>query len=157
MPLQLADIIDPERVVCGVEMASKKRALEKLSDIIAKGLTDTSAPEVFECLLARERLGSTGLGKGIAIPHARLKKGRMAVAAFMKLKKGVDYDAPDRQPVDLLCALLVPPESNAEHLEVLATLSEMFSQPEVREKLRAATSNQELYQIITQWTATAGA
>lgn len=157
MPLQLTDIIDPERVVCGAEMASKKRALEKLSDIIAKGQPDISQPEVFECLLARERLGSTGLGKGIAIPHARLKKGQLTIAAFMKLKKGVDYDAPDSQPVDLICALLVPPESTGEHLEILAALSEMFSHPDVREKLRAATTGRELYQILTEWTASGNA
>ena len=149
--MQLSELLEPDRVACGVTSASKKRAIEELSELIARGESGVSQTEVFESLIARERLGSTGLGRGIAIPHGRLKHGDKTIAAFVQLSSGVDFDAPDGQPVDLLCALLVPPESTDEHLQVLAMLTEMFSQPELREKLRHAKDSDELFQILASW------
>lgn len=146
--MQLIDLLAQSRVLCGVRSASKKRALEELSHLIAEGDPSLNQLEVFESLVARERLGSTGLGKGIAIPHGRLKTGTKAIAAFVRLSKGVDYDAPDGQPVDLLCALLVPANCSQEHLEILALLSEMFSSAEFREKLRAAATPISLYTLL---------
>lgn len=148
--MQIANIISVERIACDVEMASKKRALEQLSELICVDSPSLNQNEVFESLIAREKLGSTGLGKGIAIPHGRLKSGDKTIAAFLQLSKGIDYDAPDGQPVDLLCALLVPPESTDEHLEVLAKLSEMFRQPELRERLRNCHDPEQIIAILTQ-------
>jgi len=149
--MQLIDLLAQTRVVCGLRSASKKRALEELSHLIVEGDRSVSQLEVFESLIARERLGSTGLGKGIAIPHGRLKTGTKAVAAFVKLAQGVDYDAPDGLPVDLLCALLVPANCSEEHLQVLALLSEMFSSPEFREKLRSATTAEALHALLVSY------
>jgi len=149
--MQIVDLIEPNRVACSEDVNSKKRALEQLSHLIVDGHESLSQLDVFESLIARERLGSTGLGKGTAIPHGRLKSGGKVVAAFIKLSQGVDYDAPDGQPVDLFCALLVPPESTEEHLEILSALSEMFSSQDVRDNLRHATKPQELYELLVNW------
>ena len=148
--MQFSNIITLNRVACNVESASKKRALEIISELICTDSADLSQGEVFESLIAREKLGSTGLGKGIAIPHGRLKSGDQTIAAFLQLAEGVDFDAPDGEPVDLLCALLVPPESTDEHLEVLASLSKMFRKPELREKLRNSHDPQQIYTMLIQ-------
>ncbi len=132
-----------------MECHSKKDALDTLAKTIAKSDSATSQVEVFDCLLARERLGSTGLGKGIAIPHGRLKQGKKTLAAFLQLETAVDYDASDKLPVDLLFALIVPEESTDEHLQILAKLAEMFSQQSIVTKLRTANSTEDLYSILT--------
>ncbi|HKK06525.1 MAG TPA: PTS IIA-like nitrogen regulatory protein PtsN [Gammaproteobacteria bacterium] len=151
--MQLTDIITPERVTCGLTANSKKRALEKLSELIAEGRADISEAEVFESLLARERLGGTGVGHGVAIPHGRLSHGQHAIGAFVKLTHGVDFDASDNEPVDLLFALIVPAESTEEHLQVLALLATMFSDEALRRQARAADSDRHLYDLLTNWQA----
>lgn len=149
--MEIADLISIERIACGEESASKKRALEKLSELISSGEADLSQNEVFESLIAREKLGSTGLGRGVAIPHGRLKQSEKTLAAFVQLSEGVDFDAPDGEPVDLLCALLVPPESTDEHLQILSQLTEMFRNPEFRESLRKSHTAEELLQLFSTW------
>jgi PTS system nitrogen regulatory IIA component len=148
---QLADIISPERIGCRLQVASKKRALESIGDMIASPPSGLLATEVFDSLLARERLGSTGIGHGIAIPHGRLATLDMPVCAFVSLDQGVDFDAVDGQPVDLLMALLVPAESTEEHLQLLSQLAEMFSDEDLRQRLRAASSQDELHHLLTGW------
>jgi len=147
--MNFADLISIERVACGVTCNSKKRALEILSHLVCDNNDDINQNEVFESLIARERLGSTGLGKGIAIPHGRLKSGTQTIAAFIQLEEGVDFDAPDGVAVDMLCALMVPEVCSDEHLQVLAVLSEMFSDKTTREKLRSAKEAKEIYEILT--------
>ena len=154
--MKLANLITVDRVACDVDTASKKRALEHLSQLISQDSPELNPNDVFESLIARERLGSTGLGKGIAIPHGRLKSGDQTIAAFIQLVNGVDYDAPDGQPVDLLCALLVPPECSDEHLKVLALLSEMFRNPELRERLRSTHSPEVIYGLLANWSSSHG-
>lgn len=149
--MQLSDLLVPDRIACEIFSGSKKRALEQLSALIASNEPDINQQEVFESLLNRERLGSTGLGKGVAIPHGRLKESNKTLLAFAQLKEGIDYDAPDSEPVDLLFALLVPPESTEEHLQILAALSEMFRDDQFRQKLRQAHSSDELYQLLRNW------
>lgn len=149
--MHLASLLDSGHIAANVSSASKKRALEELSGLIVKDEPNLSQSEVFECLVARERLGSTGLGKGVAIPHGRLKSGEKTIAAFIKLTEGVDFDAPDGEPVDLLCALLVPPDSTDEHLEILASLTEMFRNEQLREALRRAANDTELLNTLTEF------
>lgn len=149
----LTDLITTERIACDVNAQSKKRALELLSEIISSTEDTISSNDIFESLLARERLGGTGVGHGVAIPHGRLKDNDHTLGAFIKLQQGVDYDAADHQPVDLLFALLVPRESTDEHLQVLAQLAKMFSNHDFREKLRAANSPEQIHQLLTNWTA----
>ena len=148
--MQLANLLNSEHVACKVKSASKKRALEELSRLIVRGEEHLSQSEVFECLVARERLGSTGLGKGVAIPHGRLKSGDRAIAAFIQLEEGVDFDSPDGEPVDLLCALLVPQESTDEHLQILASLTEMFRNVDLRDHLRQASDDEALFEALSE-------
>lgn len=150
--MNISDIISPDRVLCDIDASSKKKALEQLSDMIASDTTSTLLPkDVVDSLIARERLGSTGIGYGVAIPHGRLKNTDHAIAAFAKLHEGIDFDAADNQTVDLLFALLVPEESTSEHLQLLAQLAEMFSSEEFREKLRATKDRQAIYDLLSSW------
>jgi len=147
--MQIADILSPERTLCGVKTGSKKAALEILSSLIASADSSLTQAEVFDSLLARERLGSTGLGMGIALPHGRLKLVNKTLGAFVKLQSGIDYDAIDQKPVDLLFALLVPEESTQEHLDILAKLAEMFSNEKVLAQLRQESSRDSVFNLIT--------
>jgi PTS system nitrogen regulatory IIA component len=146
--MHIADFISPERVVVRRQVGSKKRALELVSGLIAAAQPSLVETEVFDCLVARERLGSTGIGHGIAIPHGRLKAVEGPIAAFASLDKGVDFDALDGRPVDMICALVVPAESTEEHLQLLASLAELFSDATLRERLRKATTAAEVHALL---------
>ena len=146
--MQIADLVTPERVACSVKVSSKKRAFELLAELLAKNQQGLGQAEIIDSLLARERLGSTGLGHGVAIPHGRSKKLNRAIGAFVQLEKGIDFDAIDNQPVDLLFVLLVPEQCTDEHLQVLASLAEMLGDDGMRDKLHAAKSCEELYCLM---------
>lgn len=148
--MQIAEILKPERIAVSNGITSKKGVLEELARLIALDTPDLTQTEVFDSLCARERLGSTGLGHGVAIPHGRLKAGKHTLGAFIQLSSGVDYDAVDQQPVDLLFALLVPEESTDQHLQILARLAEMFSDTDFIRKLRYANSSERLYELLRQ-------
>jgi PTS system nitrogen regulatory IIA component len=107
--------------------------------------------QVFDSLFARERLGSTGLGQGVAIPHGRIKGLRDCVGAFCRLQNPVPFDAPDGKPVNLVFALLVPEHATEKHLEILSELAQMFSDRAQREALAAAADAQSLHQLISAW------
>jgi PTS system nitrogen regulatory IIA component len=106
---------------------------------------------VFDGLVGRERLGSTGLGHGVALPHTRSARIKQAVGAFLHLEKGVDFDSLDRTPVDLLFGLLVPDDAPERHLQTLARLAEMFRDPALCEALRAAAAPPALYELLNDW------
>lgn len=153
--MQLADIITPERVASNVEAKSKKRALEKISDIIATNSdTPMGANDIFDSLIARERLGTTAIDHGVAIPHGRIKNTEETIGAFVQFSNGIDCDAMDHQSVNLMFALLVPEESTEEHLQLLARLAKMFSNEELREKLLETQDNKALYDLLIQWDQT---
>ncbi len=150
--MQLADILTPERVVGHVQAGSKKRALETLSEILAENSPlRMPAVDIFDSLLARERLGTTAIDHGVAIPHGRIKTSTETFGAFVQLEKGIDCDAMDCQSVQLLFALLVPEQSTEEHLQLLARLAKMFSDAELREQLRTAPDSQSLYDLLLEW------
>lgn len=149
--MQVSDLLTLDRIAGDVPAASKKRLLEKVSALIARGDTALSEGEVFESLLSRERLGSTGVGHGVAIPHGRMRDLDRTVGAFVRLADSVDYDAVDGEPVDLLFAMLVPEESTEEHLELLSTLAEMFSDTELLGQLRKAEAPDEMYALLKDW------
>jgi len=149
--MQVSELLDINRISCANEAGSKKRVLEQLSQLIAGGQTELSEDQIFDSLISRERLGSTGLGHGVAIPHGRVKDSDKTVAAVIKLAQGIDYDAPDNQPVDLLFALLVPENSTEEHLQLLAQLAEMFSDEQFVARLRAADSSSDLFATLRSW------
>lgn len=147
------EIISPELIACKINVSSKKRALEKISELLAKNETDFNQQSIFESFLGREKLGSTALGHGVALPHGRLKSTDKTFGAFLQLDQGIDFDAEDQQPVDLIFAMLVPEQSTEEHLKLLAQLAEMFSDGEFREKLRAAENNDKLFKLLESWTS----
>jgi len=128
----------------GALAQSRKRALEYASDLLAANHAELSARALFDGLMGRERLGSTALGEGVAIPHCRMECPRI-LGAFVRLEQPVDYDAPDGEPVDLLFVLVVPPSEQSAHLEVLATLARVFQDPDNRRRLRSQTSDAALY------------
>lgn len=147
------NFITAERIARQLDIGSKKRVLQQLGVMLASSSTDISPEAVFEHLLERERLGSTGLGHGIALPHARMPDLERAVGAFVQLRSGVDFDAVDDHPVDLAFGLLVPQEATEEHLQLLAKLASMFSNELLCEKLRSGEDEQELLQRIEAWDA----
>ena len=145
------NFIEAERIGCRLEIGSKKRVLQQLGELLASSTPGLSPEAVFDHLLERERLGSTGLGHGIALPHARMPQLDRAVGAFVQLRTGVDFDAIDDLPVDLAFGLLVPQEANEAHLQLLAKLASMFSNDMLCEKLRNGADAQELFQHIQEW------
>lgn len=151
--MHIVSLISPERVACCQEVTSKKRALELLGQLLAGNTPNITAEEIFDSLVGRERLGSTGLGHGVAIPHGRMSGLETPIGACIGLTQAIDFDALDRKPVDLLFALLVPEEANDEHLQLLAQLAQMFNDSAFTQKLREARSSQDLYQLLQHWDA----
>ena len=147
--MEIQALITPKRTLCGVEGGSKKRALELLANTIAQDVPSIDAEDLFRRLIARERLGSTGIGHGIAIPHCRVENCSGTLGALITLADPVDFDAIDSQPVDILFAMLVPEEAHDEHLQNLAALAGALSNADFREKLRNASSDRELYETAT--------
>jgi PTS system nitrogen regulatory IIA component len=142
------DLINEARVGYALEISSKKRLLETLSELLANDHPRLSTETVFERLLERERLGSTGLGHGVGLPHARIKEVSHVLGAFVQTTKGVDYDAADGEPVDLAFALLVPETATEEHLRLLAHLASRFSEPATRKRLREADSAAAILDLL---------
>jgi PTS system nitrogen regulatory IIA component len=146
--MKLSEILAPNCIRLDADATSKKRVLESASQLIADTDEDLSPRQVFECLFAREKLGSTGLGHGVAIPHGRLAGLDKTIGVFLKLPKGVDFDAPDNEPVDLVFALLVPEESTDEHLQVLAKIAAYFNSQGSRDALRAKISAEKARELL---------
>lgn len=149
--MSIVQLLAPERVSCHVDSGSKKRALEDISALLATIANNITTEEIFTSLLNRERLGSTGLGQGVAIPHGRLENLDEPVAAFMSLATPIDFDAIDGKPVDLIFALLVPEEATDEHLALLAELAKMLSDTDFCNKLRSSTTSAALFNVIQSW------
>ncbi len=147
----LKELFRPERVASRGNISSKKRALELISELMVAGETELARAEAFTSLVERERLGSTGLGHGVAIPHGRLKSIDHAICAFLRLGEGIDFDAADGRPVDMICGLLVPEQSTGDHLNILATLAEMFSDADFCARMREAKNGGEIYQLLVSW------
>jgi PTS system nitrogen regulatory IIA component len=148
--MKLSDILSPDCIQLDSDATSKKRVLESASELLAATDENLSPRAVFDCLIAREKLGSTGLGHGVAIPHGRLAGLDRTIGVFIRVPKGVDFDAPDNEPVDLVFALLVPEESTEEHLQVLSNLAGYFNSERSRAALRAEGSPQKARELICQ-------
>ncbi|MDR9863846.1 MULTISPECIES: PTS IIA-like nitrogen regulatory protein PtsN [Pseudomonas] len=146
--IRLENILTPGRSLVNVPGGSKKKALEQIANLIAREVPALEMQDVFEALIAREKLGSTGFGNGIAIPHCRLKGCTEPVSALMHLEAPIDFDAIDGAPVDLLFVLLVPEAATDAHLELLRQIASMLDRKDVRDKLRSASSNEALYQVV---------
>jgi len=146
--IRLENILTPGRSLVNVPGGSKKAVLEAIAKVIGQQVPDLDQQTVYESLIAREKLGSTGFGNGIAIPHCRLKGCISPISALLHLSHPVDFDAIDGAPVDLLFVLLVPEAATDAHLELLRQIASMLDRKEVRERLRAAPSGEALYQVV---------
>lgn len=144
-------ILDRDSVQLDVKAASKKRALEQAANLL--GDDAETAESIFERLLERERLGSTGLAGGVALPHARIPGATASRGAFLRLGEAVEFDSLDGQPVDLVFALLVPEEATEEHLKLLAELARLFNEAELRRQLREAEDVEQALKLLNGETA----
>lgn len=145
----VSDLLSPDRVLPFVRTSSKKKLLELVSEALVQNDETLNSREVYESLCARERLGSTGLGKGVAIPHGRVHGSSGVQAVFIRLSKPLAYDAIDGQPVDLLFALAVPENCTSDHLKLLSQIAERFSDADLLEKLRNAKDAGELIDLLS--------
>lgn len=146
----ISPILLPENVIVDAESTSKKRVLER-AGILFESTRQVSRSQVFDSLFAREKLGSTGLGHGVAIPHGRTKGLRDAMAAFIKTESPIPFDAPDGQPVTLIFILLVPERATDLHLQLLGELAQMFSDRDFREQLQTSSDPAALRQLFVNW------
>lgn len=147
---RLAAILPPAQVLVQVDATSKKRAFEE-AGLLFENLHGLSRSLVTDSLFSRERLGSTGLGHGVAIPHGRIKGLKMPMAAVLQLAHPIGFDAPDEQAVNLLIFLLVPESATQKHLEILSEIAEMLSDAVLREKMAVSASAPELHELIVKW------
>jgi PTS system nitrogen regulatory IIA component len=145
----LDDILTPARTLYHAPGSSKKKLFETIASAIAEDQLSLTGDEVFAQLIAREKLGSTGLGRGIAIPHCRVSNCTHPLGTLVTLEEPIEFDAPDDLPVDLLFVLLVPEEAHQQHLDILAGIARLFSQADFCDRLRAARDSEELYAIAT--------
>ena len=147
---RLASILPAAQVLVHVDATSKKRAFEEVG-LLFENLHGLNRALVTDSLFARERLGSTGLGHGVAIPHGRIKGLKAPMAAVLQLAQPIGFDAPDEQPVNLLIFLLVPEAATQKHLEILSEIAELLSDAALRGKLGASQSVDELHGLIASW------
>ena len=142
MPIQ--NLLNPQRVLCQLDAVSKKRALELVAEQVAGTEQTLDEDQVYTSLLERERLGSTALGYGVAVPHCRVSGLEQPLGCLVTLAEAIDYDAPDGELVDLLFVLLVPPDATQEHLDLLADIARRFSNPSYCHGLRGARGAEQL-------------
>lgn len=147
---RLASILSPEQVLAHVEVTSKKRAFEE-AGLLFENLHGLSRALVTDSLFSRERLGSTGLGHGVAIPHGRIKGLKAPMAAVFQLANPIGFDAPDDVVVGLLIFLLVPEAATQKHLEILSEIAELLSDAELRERMIASSDAVQLHSLIAGW------
>ncbi len=148
--LTIADILKLERIKLHVEGVSKKSVLELASQMLANAQEGLEAWAIFDVLLARERLGSTGVGRGIAIPHGKLAELRAPVGCFLRLLTPVDFNSPDGQEVSMIFAILVPEGDEDTHLAILSQLARRFSDPEFCNAIRATDSSETAFSLLTR-------
>ena len=144
-------ILDKELTLCQAQGNSKKRVLETIAELIHQHHNEIDAAELFQQLTARERLGSTAIGHGIAIPHCRCTSIESTIGCLLTLKEPVDFDAQDDTGVDIIFVLLVPSQATEEHLQTLSELASLLSQPNYTENLRKSQTRDELFNAATQF------
>ena len=146
----IAKLLPEANVLIDLDVSSKKRVFEQVG-LLFENNNSVARSEVFDSLFAREKLGSTGLGQGIAIPHGRIRGLKEAIGAVVRMRHPIPFDAPDAQNVSIIFVLLVPDRATDMHLQILSELAQMFSEKPFREQLLAAPTAAELHRLITQW------
>lgn len=143
--MRINELLTPERTFVDVEGGSKKRLLDHVAELTAETTPELEGQEIFDALIARERLGSTGIGEGVAIPHCRLPSCRQATGLLLRLAEPIEFDAADGQPVDIVFVLLVPEDNPEKHLKTLSHLAALFNEPRFRDELRKPGDARQLY------------
>jgi PTS system nitrogen regulatory IIA component len=154
--MEISDILSPGDVVGALAASSKKQALQELANLAA-GATGLQAREIFNTLLQRERLGSTGIGHAIAIPHAKLEGIDRVRGFFARLAAPIDFESADEEPVDLLFLLVAPVGAGADHLKALSRITRLLRNPSLTAKLRAAADAESLFAILSESQASSNA
>ncbi|MEM9302098.1 MAG: PTS sugar transporter subunit IIA [Pseudomonadota bacterium] len=152
--MHVIDLLTVERIAVDAVARSKKRALELASEMLCREQPELKSRDVYASLCARERLGSTGFGRGVALPHGRLEGTRAVSGAFIRLRDPVDFEAMDRSDVDLIFALIVPVDCEERHLELLSQLASLFNDGARREKLRHAGDALDVMRLLEGWQTT---
>ncbi len=148
--MKVTDVLQPALTRANLTSSSKKTTLEALAGLIADQLAEIDEELLFSNFISRERLGSTGFGDGVAIPHCRLPGLRRIHGALITLTDPIDFDSADQQPVDVIFALVVPEEKNDEHLATLAAIAGLFSAATTRQQLRRCDDDQQLYEAVLE-------
>lgn len=147
--MNIDQLLSPEATFCSLKLSSKKKIIEKISEVMAESI-DCPVQDIYESLFAREKLGTTALGHGIAIPHGRVEACKEATAVLILLDEPVDYDAPDGQPVDIVFSILVPEQADSEQLRCLAEIAKVLSEPAIVSQIRHAHCGDALYEILNK-------
>ncbi len=146
--MDLGDLLAPEGVIASLKAKSKKQALQELAQR-ASDISSIDQREIFDALLQRERLGSTGFGRGIAIPHVKFRSLKSIICVFARIETPIDFEAPDNEPVDLVFLLLAPEHASGDHLKALARISRLVRDPAMLERLRTAPDAKALREVLT--------
>lgn len=147
--MKLHDILSQDCTFCAVPASSKKQIIEHLSAIAARKITELTQQELLTSLMQREKLGSTGIGKGIAIPHGRLSKSNQVLAIFITTTPAIEFDAIDKRYVDIFIALFVPEALCKEHLSTLQSIAKLFSNKQMSKAIRQCQNDQQLFELIS--------
>jgi len=150
--IELTDLLAVDRIDTGCQLSSKKRLMERITSLLLQGRAQLDRKTVLQTLIERERLGSTGIGNGVALPHGRINGLDDVIGAVVVLANPLDYDAVDNKSVRLAFGLLVPAEANEQHLKILAHLARLFDDEMIRNKVFSANDNQEVFDLLTTWT-----
>lgn len=148
--MTLQDILTLDCTKCAVPASSKKRILEQICLLAAEKMGNCSASDLLDSILNREKMGSTGIGNGIAIPHGRLSNTDKAMAVLLTTEQAIDFDAIDNKAVDIFICLFVPQDSTQEHLNTLQSIAQLFSDRKTAKQVRKCTNNLQLFDLITQ-------
>jgi PTS system nitrogen regulatory IIA component len=148
--MTLQDILTLDCTLCAAPAISKKRILEQICQLAAEKMGNCSASDLLESILNREKMGSTGIGNGIAIPHGRLSNTNKAMAVLLTTEKAIDFDAIDNRAVDIFICLFVPQDSTQEHLNTLQSIAQLFSDRKTAKQVRKCTNNLQLFNLIQQ-------
>lgn len=146
--MTISALLTKDNIFIDTNITSKKRLLEFIANQSSSTIEEDEKNKLYCNLLDRERLGSTGLGRGFAVPHARMEKLDEAFGVFIKLNQAINFDAPDNIPVDLVFAIVIPEQATDQHLQILSALAKIFSQPDVCESIRQAESSEEIISLI---------
>jgi nitrogen PTS system EIIA component len=147
--MTMTELVTPEAIIPSLRVSSKKQALQELAQRAAT-MTGLNERSIFEVLLQREKLGTTGVGNGVAIPHGKLTELKTIFSLFARLERPIDFEAMDGQPVDLLFLMLAPEGAGAEHLKALARVARLLRQDETVSKLRASRDAESIYAVLSQ-------